>query len=417
MEKPRASVLTIGDEILYGHILDTNTNFISNALVEIGIKVVLHLSVGDNFQDITYALSVAESKSDLILITGGLGPTNDDITKKCLAAFFNTEIKVNEKVLSELSSYFKRRGFVFSGSNQKQAELPESAEIIPNEMGTAPGMLFEKEKKVFISMPGVPHEMKYLLTEKVIPRLSKIYKSSVIYHKDIMTAGLGESWLAEKIEKWERALPRDFSLAYLPSYGQVKLRITARGKKRQKLESSIEDLIQKLKKYIGTYIYGEDGETIQQAIGKILIARKQTLSVAESCTGGYISHLITSIPGASNYFVGAVMAYNNVIKLNVLKVRAKTLSRYGAVSEETVSEMAQGIRKYYGSDYAIASSGIAGPGGGTEEKPVGTVWIAIADRTGVITKKHTILKDRMSNIKYASVASLVMLWQRLSQKN
>jgi len=417
MKHNRASVLTIGEEILFGHILDTNANFISNTLAEIGIKVVMHLSVGDNFEDITEALRITEDKSDLILITGGLGPTNDDITKKCLAAYFNTEIKINQKLFNDLSAYFKKRGFPFSKSNQKQAEVPENAVLLPNEMGTAPGMWFEKAGKIFVSMPGVPHEMEYLITDKIIPRISKVFKTSVIYHKLIMTAGLGESWLSEKIEDWEKSLPEEFSLAYLPSYGQVKLRITARGTDRQNLVDKVEVYKQSLKKYIGRYIYGEDGETIQEAVGKILGSRKQTLSIAESCTGGYISHLITSIPGSSNYFQGSVLAYNNTIKQKVLKVNADTLNRFGAVSKETVSEMAMGIRKHYKTDYAIATSGIAGPGGGTQEKPVGTVWIAIADKKDTITKKYTILKNRMSNIKYASIASLVMLWQRLSEKN
>jgi nicotinamide-nucleotide amidase len=417
MKKISASILTIGEEILYGHILDTNANFISNALADIGIKVVMHLSVGDNFEDITEALKITESRSDLILITGGLGPTNDDITKKCLAAYFNTEIKLNEKVFNDLSEYFKKRGFQFSKSNQKQAEIPENAEIISNEMGTAPGMLFEKDNKMFISMPGVPHEMKYLVSEKIIPRLHKANKSNVIYHKLIMTAGLGESWLAEKIEEWERSLPENFSLAYLPTYGQVKLRITAKGEDKIQLIDKVEHYKQLLKSYIGQYIYGEDGETIQEAIGRLLISGKKTLSIAESCTGGYVSHLITSVPGSSNYFQGSVLSYSNIIKQKVLQVKSETLNKYGAVSEDTVTEMARGIRKYYATDIAVATSGIAGPGGGTEDKPVGTVWIAIDDQDGTITKKYTILKDRMSNIKYASIASLVMLWQRLSQKN
>jgi nicotinamide-nucleotide amidase len=417
MKHYSASVLTIGEEILYGHILDTNANFISTTLADIGIKVVMHLSVGDNFEDITAALSIAEAKSDLILITGGLGPTNDDITKKCLAAYFNTDIKRNEKLFNDLTAYFKKRGFPFTENNQRQAEVPENALILSNEMGTAPGMWFEKLDKIFISMPGVPHEMKYLMTEKIIPRISKIFQTSIIYHKLIMTAGLGESWLSEKIRDWEDSLPREMSLAYLPSYGQVKLRITARGNDRQHLIEKVEKYKQSLKNYIGEYIYGEDGETIQEAIGKLLRLRKQTLSIAESCTGGYVSHLITSIPGSSDYFHGSVLAYSNKIKQKVLKVRMETLDRFGAVSMETVSEMAKGILKYYNTDYAIATSGIAGPGGGTEEKPVGTVWIAIADKNDTRAKKYTILKDRMSNIKYASTAALVMLWQRLIEIN
>jgi nicotinamide-nucleotide amidase len=417
MKQNRASVLTIGEEILYGHILDTNANFISNTLAEVGIKVVMHLSVGDQFDDISEALRITESKSDLIIITGGLGPTNDDITKKCLAAYFKTEVKLNHQLLKELSEYFKKRRFPFSKSNQRQAEVPENAELLSNEMGTAPGMWFEEGDKVFVSLPGVPHEMKYLMIEKVIPRINKVFRTSIIYHKLIMTAGLGESWLSEKMEDWEKSLPETLSLAYLPSYGQVKLRITAKGVNKQKIIDEVDKHIEQLKKYIGKYIYGEDGITIQESVGKILKSKKQTLSIAESCTGGYVSHLITSIPGSSDYFQGSVLAYSNNIKQEALQVNNDTLNRYGAVSEETVCEMANGIRNNYKTDYAIATSGIAGPGGGTEDKPVGTVWIAIADKKGTITKKYTILKDRMSNIKYASVAALVMLWQRISQNN
>ena len=413
----RATILTIGEEILYGHILDTNANFISNALSDIGIKVVMHLSVGDIFSDILDALKVAEAKSDVVLITGGLGPTNDDITKKCLSKYFNTEIKLNQKVFDDLSAYFNKRGFPFTESNQKQAYIPKNADVITNEMGTAPGMWFEKDNTIFVSMPGVPHEMKYLVNEKIIPRLNDVFKSNIIYHKLIMTAGLGESWLAEKIEKWESSLPEYLSLAYLPSYGQVKLRLTARGHDKQFLIDEVESYIRTLKKYIGQYIYGEDGETIQEAIGKQLTSNKQTLSLAESCTGGYISHFITSVPGSSVYFKGSVIAYSNDIKESILKVKPETLRDYGAVSEETVKEMAEGIRQKFNTDYAVATSGVAGPGGGTVDKPVGTIWIAIADRNKTLAKKLTILKDRMSNIKYSSVSALVLLWQRISQKN
>ena len=413
-----ATILTIGEEILYGHILDTNANFISNAFSEVGIKVVMHLSVGDIYNDILDALKIAEARSDVVVITGGLGPTNDDITKKCLSNYFKSEIKLNQKVFEDLSYYFKKRGFPFTESNQKQAYLPENALVISNEMGTAPGMWFEKDNTIFVSMPGVPHEMKYLVEKKIIPKLTVVFQSNIIYHKLIMTAGIGESWLAEKIEKWESSLPENISLAYLPSYGQVKLRLTARGEDKQFLIDEVKSYTNSLQKYIGQYIYGEDGETIQEAIGKKLTSNKQTLSTVESCTGGYISHLITSVPGSSVYYKGAVIAYSNDIKESIINVRSETLQNFGAVSEETVKEMADGIRKKFKTDYAVATSGIAGPGGGTADKPVGTVWIAIAGPDGtILTKKLTILKDRISNIKYSSVTALVLLWQRISEKN
>jgi len=417
MKTIKATILTIGEEILYGHILDTNANFISNALSEIGIKVVMHLSVGDTYEDILDALKISDGRSDVVLMTGGLGPTNDDITKKCLSDYFGSPIKLNQQVLDDLAAYFKKRGFPFTKSNQQQAWLPEKAKIIANEMGTAPGMWFEKDGKIFVSLPGVPHEMKYLVTEKIIPRLTEIFDSSIIYHKLIMTAGLGESWLSEKIAPWEKSLPEWMSLAYLPSYGQVKLRITARGHNRQELIDQVATYQASLREYIDKYMYGEDGETIQEALGKVLRARKQTLSVAESCTGGYISHLVTGVAGASDYYQGGVIAYSNDIKMKLLDVSQETLDQHGAVSEETVKEMAKGVCKRYNTDYGIASSGIAGPGGGTPEKPVGTVWIAVCDPNGTVTRKLTILKDRMSNIKYASVAALVMFWQRLTENN
>ena len=412
-----ASIITIGTEILYGHILDTNSQFISDLLTEMGIRVVLKSSVGDSRDEILSLLAYADRQSDLVLMTGGLGPTNDDITKKCLSDYFNSPLRMNQQALAEVRAYFEKRGMPFTEINQRQAELPEMAQVVTNDMGTAPGMWLERNGHVFISMPGVPHEMHHMLRSKVIPRIKERYQTPIILHKLIMTAGIGESWLAEKIADWERELPIHISLAYLPGYGQVKLRLTGTGEDPQLLQSEIQAGVLKLRKLIPEYIYGEDGLTLQEKIGQLLRQRGQTLSTAESCTGGYISHLITTIPGSSDYFMGGVVAYHNDIKINQLGVSPQTLDDHGAVSEETVREMAEGCRKNFNTHYAISTSGIAGPSGGTPEKPAGTVWMAVADGSGIVTRKFNIPKDRINTIKYSSVGALILLWQRLSQKN
>jgi nicotinamide-nucleotide amidase len=417
MKQLSASVITIGSEILYGHILDTNSRFIGSLLSEMGIQVVLKSSVGDDRDDILSILAYAEKVSSLIFITGGLGPTNDDITKKCLSEYLRSPLKMNLRALEEVSAYFKKRGMPFTEINQKQAELPETAHVITNEMGTAPGMWLERNGQVFISMPGVPHEMHHMLQNKVIPKIKEKYQTPIILHKLIMTAGIGESWLAEKIAGWEKELPVHISLAYLPGYGQVKLRLTGTGDDRSRLQAEIDERILQLRQIIPEYIYGEDGLTLQERIGQMLRQRGETLSTAESCTGGYVSHLITTVPGSSDYFMGGVVAYHNAIKTDRLGISVQTLEKYGAVSEETVIEMAEGCRRDFNTDYALSTSGIAGPSGGTPEKPVGTVWMAVADRSGTITRKFNIPKDRINTIKYSSTAVMILLWQRIFQKN
>ncbi len=411
----KVAVITIGEEILLGHTLDTNAHFISNVLSEIGTRIVLRSSVGDRTEDIYEVLAYAEKKSDIIMITGGLGPTNDDITKRCLAAYFNSELIINQEALDQVTSYFRRRGFALTEINRRQAEIPAIADAVINDMGTAPGMWIEKDGKVFVSMPGVPHEMQHMVREKVIPRLKEKYETPVILHKLIMTAGIGESWLAEKIAGWESGLPENLSLAYLPGYGQVKLRITGVGNNYEELEEQLSLHTGTLKQVIGSYIYGEGGEALEQRIGSLLGAGHMTLATAESCTGGHIAHLITSIPGSSDYYIGGVIAYHNQIKTGFLGVKQETLREYGAVSESTVKEMAEGIRRRFKTNFGLATSGIAGPGGGMPDKPVGTVWVAVADGEGQVAKKYNIPKDRLNNIKYSSVAALVLLWQRLSQ--
>ncbi|MBR9999474.1 MAG: competence/damage-inducible protein A [Cyclobacteriaceae bacterium] len=416
MKEITASVITVGTEILFGLILDTNSQFISNALTGIGVRVVLKSSVGDERKKILEMLKYASTKSTLVLITGGLGPTNDDITKKCLSEFFDSPLQMNPGALEEVSAYFAKRGIPLTEINRKQAEMPQLARMITNEMGTAPGMWLEKNGRVFISMPGVPHEMHHMLMTRVIPDIRGKYQTPVIQHKLIMTAGIGESWLAERISGWEKNLPGHISLAYLPGYGQVKLRLTGTSDDAGALQAELNEISNDLGKIIPEYIYGADGLTLEERIGQILTVRQENISLAESCTGGYIGHLLTTVPGSSRYFTGGLIAYHNDIKTGQLAVSEVTLLKYGAVSEETVREMAAGCRKLFNTHYAIATSGIAGPSGGSPEKPVGTIWMAVADESGTVTRKIIIPKDRINTIRYASVASLILFWQRISQK-
>ncbi|SKC40942.1 competence/damage-inducible protein A [Ohtaekwangia koreensis] len=404
-----AELLTIGDEILYGQIVDTNSQWMSVELSNAGIKVIRKTSVGDQENEILVALAEAESRVDIVLITGGLGPTNDDLTKPCLAKYFNCEVKIHEEALAEVTEFFKSRGRELTEINRQQAALPVCCEKVTNVLGTAPGMWFERNGKVFVSMPGVPHEMKRMMTDLVVPKLKKTFNTPAIYHKVIRTVGLGESFLAEKIADWENALPSHIKLAYLPSLGEVKLRLTSIGDATDRLENETNALIEKLKERVGQFIYGYGEDPLEVAIGKTLSEKKLTLAVAESCTGGYLSHLITSVPGSSSYFLGSIIPYDYAIKMRQLGVKPETLEQYGAVSEETIREMANLVRAKFNTDIGVATSGIAGPGGETPEKPVGTVWIAYSDKHHTVTRKLQLSKERILNIKMASVAVLNLI--------
>ncbi|MCZ6694170.1 MAG: competence/damage-inducible protein A [Bacteroidetes bacterium] len=417
MNPVHAEIITIGDEILYGQIIDTNSQWMSEALDEIGVRTIRKTTVGDNEKAIIAAFQEAFIRADLVLITGGLGPTHDDITKKALADYFDCPISINPQALAEIRVLFEKRGFILSETNKQQAALPEKCEMISNKNGSAPGMWFEQEGKVFVSMPGVPHEMKGLMKEAILPRIEKEFHTSPIFHKIIKTSGIGESWLADKIQPWVKKLPSHIKLAYLPGLGEVKLRLTASGKPQVQLESDIATQIEQLIPLAGKYIYGFDQDTLQKVIGQLMTAQGKSISVAESCSGGYVAHLITSIPGSSNYFKGGVVAYDDQIKIDVLGVKVQTLEDFGAVSEETVTEMAKNVRKRFKTDIGIAISGIAGPDGGTDEKPVGTIWITLADGHSLSTKKLTLGKLRDVNIKYSSNALLRMVWQTLIQNN
>ena len=405
----KASIITIGDELLIGQTVDTNSAWMGAELSKAGFDVYRITSVHDRREDIIYALTEAAGKTDVVLITGGLGPTSDDITKQTLCEFFNTHLVLNTEVLGMIEEMMVHRNFPMNEKNQKQAEVPESCRVLKNGAGTAPGMWFEKDGTIFISMPGVPHEMKYLMTELVLPELNKRFTSQIIIHKNIMTYGTFEAKLAEILTIFESELPDNIKLAYLPASGVIKLRLTATGSDHDNLSNLMNDQVSRLYKTIPEFIYGEDEESLETVIGKFLISQSKTVSTAESCTGGEIAHLITGVPGSSTYFKGSVIAYANSVKTQLLGVQDYILTKYGAVSENTVKEMAVGVRSLLKTDYAVATSGIAGPDGGTEEKPVGTIWIAVDSERGTVCEKRVFGNDRNTNIKRFSFAALNLL--------
>ena len=405
-------IISIGDELLIGQVVNTNASWMASELNLSGLNVNKITTISDKKQAIIQSLDEAFASCDIILITGGLGPTNDDITKYTLCEYFDSKLIFNKESYDNINRLFAARGFVMTELNRKQAEVPDKCKVIINKNGTAPGMWFQKDGKVLVSMPGVPFEMKAMMSDYVIPELTKNNKSKIVHHT-ILTNGVGESFLADLIKDWEAVLPEHIKLAYLPHAGIVRLRLSAYGFDTNKLEEEIAINIDKLNKIIPELIFGYDDETLQSVIGKLLKAKEKTLATAESCTGGYIAHLITSIAGSSDYYKGSVVSYANEIKTDVLGVKQDTLIKYGAVSEQTVTEMVLGAIALLNTDYAIAISGIAGPDGGTDEKPVGTVWIAIANGQNVITKKFQLGNHRGRNIEIASNVALNMLRKEL----
>ena len=409
MKGINAEVITIGDEILYGQITDTNTQWISSELDKVGIKTVRKTSIGDQEKAILGILAEAESRADIIILTGGLGPTKDDITKKTLCKYFDDVLVQNDHAFAFVKAFFESRGREFTALNQQQAFLPSKATYLFNKMGTAPGMWLEKNGKIFISMPGVPHEMKYLMNAEVIPKLKNFFKTPIIYHQMIRTVGIGESLLAETIEKWEDELPAHIRLAYLPSFGQVRLRLTAVGDNLEVLKSEVDTQVSALTPLIPEFIFSFTNENLEEAIGRMLIENGETLAISESCTGGYVSHLISKVAGCSAYFMGSVVSYSYESKVALLGVDNEILQTVGAVSKEVATQMAEGVRKKLGTTYGIATTGIAGPGGGTEEKPVGTIWIAVAGPNKTIATKLQMTPQRETNIQYGSYAVLNLL--------
>ena len=405
----RAEIITIGDEILYGQILDTNTQWISLELDKLGIKTIRKSSVGDQASEITQILEEAATRADVVFITGGLGPTKDDLTKKVLADYFHCDLEMHAEALRDVTEFFAKRGRELSDINRNQALLPTKAQFIPNKQGTAPSMWFEEKGVVWVSMPGVPFEMKAIMETEVLPRVIKHFKTPVIFHKVIKTVGIGESYLSDLIQEWELSLPSHIKLAYLPSLGIVKLRLTAFGEDLSSLSSDVETELARVMPLISSYVFGYEKEELAEVVGQLLRKAKASLSVAESCTGGHLAHQFTQIPGSSDYFKGGIVSYANEVKMNQLGVSASILSEFGAVSEPCITAMAEGVRKVLGSSYSLATSGIAGPSGGTDDKPVGTVWIALAHPDGVITRKLQLAGTRMQNIHMTSLASLNLL--------
>ncbi len=405
----KAEIITIGDEILIGQTVDSNSAFIGNQLNNIGIDVTKITSISDTRDAIFQSISNIDSNTKIVIITGGLGPTNDDITKQSLADYFKTKLILNHNVLSHIKAILSAKNVNINDNNIKQAEVPESCKILKNNLGTAPGMWFEENNKIYISLPGVPFEMKDIIVNEVIPKLKKLFTGNYIVHRNIITQGIPESELAEKIKQWENNLHADISLAYLPSPGMVKLRLSARGKDENKIISIINSEVKKISALIPKNIISTNNEFIEKQIGDLLSKRNKTLSVAESCSGGNIAGLITSVPGCSNYFAGGIVAYSNIIKQKILSVKNCNINQYGAVSKVVVEEMAIGARKQFDTDYSIATSGIAGPGGGTPEKPVGTIWIAVSNREKTISKKFLFKNNREVNIQKTSLKALNML--------
>ncbi len=410
-----AEIISIGDELLIGQVINTNASWIGTQLNLAGIKVQQVSCISDNKQHIISALKEAEDRADIILITGGLGPTKDDITKTTLCEYFNSGMVFNEQAYRNVERLFNERGVEVTPLNRKQAEVPANCKMLLNIYGTAPGMWFEEKSKVYVSMPGVPYEMKYIITEHVLPMLKQKFKLPAIIHKTVLTQGIGESFLSEMIAAWEDSLAEEeIKLAYLPSPGMVRLRLSASGEDAKKLEAAVDKKVEELKVLVPQYIYGyevygEEKEGLEKIVGDLLRSKKASLATAESCTGGYIAHLITSIAGSSDYFKGSVISYANEIKINELGVSASAIEKHGAVSQQVVEQMAAGIRKKFNTDYAIAVSGIAGPGGGSAEKPVGTVWIAIASPKGIKASKHLFGNNRERNIRKTALEALNLL--------
>jgi nicotinamide-nucleotide amidase len=407
-------IMTIGDELLYGQVVDTNSAFMGQQLGRLGLRVRQITSVSDRADEIVAALDQARQRAKVILTTGGLGPTKDDLTKHVLARYFGRELVEHEPTLRHVEEIFKRFNRPMLDVNRQQAMVPAGCEVLFNAVGTAPGMWIEDQGTVFISMPGVPFEMKKLMTDEVLPKLQQKFQLAPIEHLVVMTAGLGESFLAEKIKDWESALPSNIKLAYLPSLGSVRLRLTGTSDGQPDLRGRMLALLPPLRERIGDYIFAEEDSPLEVVVGQLLKAKNWQLGTAESCTGGSVAARITSVPGSSAYFRGSVVAYDNDIKEALLGVNAETLAQHGAVSEATVREMAEGARARLGCDVALATSGIAGPGGGTPLKPVGTICIACATPSGTVSRQINIDRGRQTNIEYTAQAVLILLWQQLA---
>ena len=403
-----AEIITIGDELLIGQVIDSNSAWMAQRLNEAGVRVKWKSTVGDDPELMKQVIGTAMNRSDLVLLTGGLGPTKDDKTRAVLCDFFQCGLVTNQQVLDGLVQYFGARGRAISETNRDQANVPEKCEVIFNHYGTAPGMWFSENGRILVSMPGVPYEMKAMMDAFVVPRVREFFALPEVIHHTITTIGIPESHLSDLLSKWEAALPNRYTLAYLPSPGMVRLRLSCY-EAHTSQKSEMLDLLGQLKPLISPYLFSVGDETPEQFIGESLRMRKETISLAESCTGGYISHLITSVPGSSIWYMGSSVSYANEVKTTFLGVDPDVISSKGAVSEEVAKAMAQGIRAKLSTTWALATTGIAGPGGGSDEKPVGTVWIALAGPHGIVARKFRFGDNRLRNIQMTAFSAFKML--------
>ncbi len=412
----KASIITIGDEILIGQIVDTNAASISRRLNAVGITVAERISVGDNREQIVRTIERELSQSEVVILTGGLGPTKDDITKTTLAEMFNSKMVRDERVSEHVRKMLEARGVTFNALNQGQAMVPECCQVLFNRHGTAPGMWFEREGRVVVSLPGVPFEMEHLMEDEVMPRLTKRFSLREIVHRTMITSGLAESMLAERISEWEEALPEYLHLAYLPSPSIVRLRLSAYEVDGKSVEREIQERFDELHKIIPEYILGYETATLQSAVHDMLIARGETLAIAESCTGGAIASRFTAMAGASAYLLCGVVSYSNEAKRDVLGVPMSLIEEYGAVSEQVARAMAEGVRRISHADYGVATTGIAGPSGGSAEKPVGTVWFAVASEEGTVAVMKQSGSDRGQIIERATGYAITLLRDVINRK-
>lgn len=415
MSNINAVIITIGDELLIGQTVDTNSAWIAQRLNELGIDVKRRVAVGDERLAIINALDEESERASLIIITGGLGPTSDDITKPLLCEYFGGTLVRDERVLAHLYELFKRRNRPVIERNLKQADVPDNCTVLFNEMGTAPGMWFEKNDRIYVSLPGVPFEMKHIMEHEVLPRL-KHHTSDALVHCSLVTAGEGESFIAEKLMAFEDKLPGHIKLAYLPDSGFVKLRLTGKAKDSTMLTSELDQLQAEMASILGNIVIALEDIPMEVLLSRTLLERKQTVGLAESCTGGFIGHTLTQVSGASAYFMGSIVSYDNSVKHNVLGVSQSTLDNNGAVSEATVIEMAKGARRVLNTDYALSVSGVLGPTGGTDRVKVGTVWMAVASATEVRTKEFRFFYDRERNKEMAVKNGILFLWKFINGK-
>lgn len=410
---PTIEILTIGEELLIGHTINTNAAWIGVQLNEAGLKVQRHTTITDDRQIIKQTLNEISQRADIILITGGLGATNDDLTKKSFCEYFNVGLVRHENVLAHIKEIYLRRNRTLNASMESQADLPANCTCIFNRVGIAPGMWFEENNVIYVSMPGVPYEMKEMMQNYVLPELTKRFVRQKIYHHKIWVASLGESYIAEKLQDIENSLPAHIQLAYLPQIGILQLRFTATGEDTDTLIQECQEIEKKVRDVLGTAVVGTGEISLPAVTGQLLKAKTLTVSTAESCTGGYLAHLLTSIAGSSTYFMGSVISYDTSVKTEQLAVNEADVAQHGVVSEQVATQMAEGVRKLMHTDIGLSTTGIAGPDGGDEKNPVGTVWIGYADGEKSFALRYVFEKDRLRNIQRASLMALDILRKEL----